>query len=126
LNKPGWNEARKIAGRAYAEASGPAAHLDDAEALGAAANHNRENIIRKLDDLILVLQEIRQEIAQDDAEGLLKRLKEAKAGVNQWWLERGRGNWLAEELPQGDGASSHSSILGNLFGFDPKRRKKRK
>jgi prephenate dehydrogenase len=125
LNKPGWNEARKIAGRAYAEASGPAAHLDDAEALGAAANHNRENVIRKLDDLILVLQEIRQEIAQDDAEGLLKRLKEAKAGVNQWWLERGRGNWLAEELPQGDDASAHSSILGNLFGFDPKRRKKR-
>jgi len=125
LNKPGWNEARKVAGRAFAELSGPAAHLDDAEALGSAASHNRENIVRKLDDVIQALQEIRQEIAQDDAEGLLQRLKEAKAGVNQWWLERGRGNWLAEELPQGDGTSAHMSILGNLFGFDPKRRKKR-
>ena len=125
LDQPGWNEARKIAGRAFAEVTGPAAHLDDAEAIKTATEMNKENITRKLDDIILTLQTIREEIAQDELEGFESRLKEAKAGVDTWWKERGGGNWLAEELPRSDLMPRSSEVMGNLLGFGLGRKKKK-
>jgi prephenate dehydrogenase len=125
LDQPGWKEARKVAGRAFAEATGPAAHLDDAEALESAINSNKDNVVRKLDDVIATLQDLRLEIAQDDTKALATRIKNAKTGVNQWWLERGRSNWIAEELPQADTPPPHSGIMGNLFGFGFGRKKKK-
>jgi len=125
LGQPGWNEARKIAGRSFAEVSGPAAHLDDAEALTTAARLNRENITRKLDDVIATLRGIRQEIAQQDLERLESRIKEAKAGVDQWWQERGGGNWLATELPRSVTPPTSAEVMGSLFGFGLGRKKRK-
>jgi len=124
LDQPGWREARKVAGRAFAEVSGPAAHLDDVEALVAAANLNRANTVRKLDDAIAALQSLRREIAQDDSDALSTRLKHAKAGVHQWWQERGAGNWLADELPKAENIPTKSDVLGNIFGFGLWKKKK--
>jgi prephenate dehydrogenase len=125
LDQPGWTEARKVAGRAFAEATGPAAHLDDAEALEAAINNNKDNIVRKLDDVISTLQDLRLEITGDDTQALTTRIKNAKKGVNQWWQERGRGNWASEGLPQSETPPAHLDILGNLFGFDLRKKKKK-
>jgi prephenate dehydrogenase len=125
LDKPGWNEARKVAGRAFAEVSGPAAHLDEAEALVAAAIFNRENVVRKLDDIIAVLQAFRQDISQEDTEALAARLKNAKTGVSRWWQERGAANWLAVESPKAEALPSSSDAIKNLFGFGPRRKKEK-
>jgi len=125
LDQPGWTEARKVAGRAFAEATGPAAHLDDAEALESAIINNKDNVVRKLDDVIAVLQDLRLEITEDDTKALATRIKNAKTGVNKWWQERGRGNWASEELPQSETPPAHMNILGNLFGFGFKRKKKK-
>lgn len=126
VDQPGWNEARKVAGRAFAEVSGPAAHLDEMDAMLVAAATNRENIVRKLDDAIRALQTLRNHIQQEDQEGLAKKLKHAKAGVHQWWQERGRGNWLAQELPQTEAMPTRSEMMGNLLGFGIGRKKKKK
>ena len=125
VDQPGWKEARKIAGRAFAEVTGPAAHLDDAEALIASAKLNKENITRKLDDTIAVLREIRQEIAQEELEKLKVRFTDAKAGVGQWLLERGRSNWLAEELPKTESSPTSAELMGNLIGFGLGRKRKK-
>jgi len=126
LDYPGWGEARKVTGRAYAEVSGPAAHLDDVEALVAAVKFNRENIVRKLDDAIAALQEMRHDIAQENPEALISRLKHAKAGVHQWWQERGGGNWLAVELPKNANMPTSSDFMANMLGFGFWRKKKKK
>jgi prephenate dehydrogenase len=125
LDKPGWNEARKVAGRAFAEVTGPAAHLDEVEALVAAAINNRENVIRKLDDIIAALQAFRHDISQEDTEALTAGLKNAKAGVSQWWQERGAGNWMAVESPKAEALPSSSDVIKNLFGFGSRRKKKK-
>jgi len=125
LDQPGWKEARKIAGRAFAEVSGPAAHLDDVEALVDSTDLNKENIIRKLDDIIAALQGLRGDIVQGDSKRLGTRLKHAKAGVNQWWQERGGGNWLKEELPRSETLPTRSNVMGNLFGFGLGNKKKK-
>jgi len=125
VDQPGWSEARKVAGRAFAEVTGPAAHLDDLQALVAAAHLNRENIVRKLDDTISALQSIRNDIAEDESAALGQRLKHAKAGVEQWWQERSGGNWLAQELPKSDHIPTSSEIMGGLLGFGIGKKKKR-
>jgi prephenate dehydrogenase len=126
LDQPGWKEARKVAGRAFAEVTGPAAHLDDAEALLAAANLNRDNVVRKLDDIIAALQTLRLDIAEDDTGSLEERLKHAKAGVNQWWQDRGGGNWLAVELPKPETPPTSTEVMGSLIGFGLGRKKRKK
>lgn len=125
IDQPGWGEARKIAGRGYAEATGPAAHLDDLQALVTMANFNRDNIVRKLDDTIAALQGLRDNIQQQDSAALETRLKHAKAGVHQWWQERGGGNWLAEELPKTDHIPRSSEVMGSMFGFGLGRKKRK-
>jgi prephenate dehydrogenase len=125
LDQPGWKEARKIAGRAFAEVSGPAAHLDEVEALVDSADLNKENVLRKLDDIIAALQGLRGDIAQGDSENLTTRLKHAKAGVNLWWKERGGGNWLKEEMPMSETLPTRSNVMGNLFGFGLGSKKKK-
>jgi prephenate dehydrogenase len=125
LGQPGWQEARKVTGRAFAEVSGPAAHLDDVEALVAAAELNRENVVRKLDDAIAALQRLRHDIAEADSEAVSSRLKHAKAGVHQWWKERGGGNWLAEELPKAEKLPTSSDVMAGIFGFGLLRKKKK-
>jgi prephenate dehydrogenase len=126
VDQPGWSEARKVAGRAFAEVSGPAAHLDEMDALLAAAASNRENIVRKLDDAIRALQTLRDHIQHEDQEGLAQKLKHAKTGVHQWWQERGKGNWLAQEFPQTEKMPTSSEMMGNLLGFGIGRKKKKK
>ncbi len=126
LDQPGWLEARKVAGRAFAEVSGPAAHLDDVEALTSATNLNRENVVRKLDDTIAALQGIRRDIADGDTEALSSRLKHAKTGVHQWWEERSSGNWLAEELPKAENIPTSSDVMSSIFGLGFLRKKKRR
>jgi prephenate dehydrogenase len=125
LGKPGWNEARKVAGRAFAEVTGPAAHLDEAEALVAASINNRENVVRKLDDIITALQTLRDAISQEDTETLTAGLKNAKDGVNQWWQERGAGNWLSIESPQAEALPSSSDFMKNLISLGSMRKKKK-
>lgn len=125
LDQPGWGEARKVTGRAYAEVSGPAAHLEDVEALVAAARLNRQNLLRKLDDAITALQELRGDIAQEDSEALGKRLTHAKVGVNQWLQERSSGDWRAQELPTTGKLPSSGEVMAGMLGFDFLRRKKK-
>jgi prephenate dehydrogenase len=126
INQPGWHEARKIAGRAFAEVSSPAGHLEDTEGLIASAKLNKDNITRKLDDTISVLSEMRSMIAQEALDELEDQVKNAKTGVSQWLDERGRGNWLAVELPSTEAAPTSAEVMGNLIGFGIGRRRSRR
>jgi len=124
-DQPGWGEARKVAGRAFAEVSGPAAHLDDSKALATAARLNQENVMRTLDDAIAALMQIRDDIAQESPESLEAYINHARDGANQWRQERGRGNWLVEELPRTDLIPRSSDIMGSLLGLGFGRKKKK-
>ena len=116
IDQPGWREARKVAGRAYAEASAPMAHLaNEPEALGVSSILNRENLLRLLDSTIASLEAIRGDIDAKDETALNGRLKRAREGRQIWWAERQSGSWGdgAEEapMPQTPGA------LSRMFGI---------
>jgi len=115
-DQPGWCEGRKIAGRAYAEASAPVAHLlNEPASLGAAAVLNRDNLLRLLDGAMDSLRSLREDIEAKDETALSESLKRAREGRLIWWAERQTGEWgdgsAEAALPETPGAFSR------LFGI---------
>jgi prephenate dehydrogenase len=88
VNQPNWREAGKMAGRAYAEVSGPIEHLGLPGTLAASAMQNREHVLRVLNSVIASIKILRDDIAAGDADTLNQRLERAYLGRDQWWKER--------------------------------------
>lgn len=121
LDRPGWDEARKIAGRAYAEVSGALRHATPPESLRAATLLNRQNVIRLLDNAIASLQAIRNEVVDNNPKSLDERLGRARSGRDEWWQQRQAANWVLEELPTSEPPTA-AEVFGRLLGVGKKRK----
>jgi prephenate dehydrogenase len=93
VDQPGWQEARKLGGRAFAAVTAGLAYQDDIDALRMAALHNRENTLRALDVLAAALRGLREDLSNSDDEGLAARLEQALEGRNRWMRERQEADW---------------------------------
>jgi len=113
--QPGWREARKVAGRAYAEVTAPMAHLDSANALKDALLLNRQNVLRVLDETILTLRALRSDIEAQNGNSLSVRLEQARQSRERWWKERQSADWVSESMPKFE-MPENPGLLGRLFG----------
>jgi prephenate dehydrogenase len=114
LEQPGWQETRKIAGKSYALTT---AALFDADGLREAVLANKDNVLRVLDAFIASLTNLREAIADNNADLLGKRLKSAHVGRLNWWNGRVHGTWkdakdMEVELPT-FGAQIKQTFLGS-------------
>lgn len=116
VDRPGWQEARKLAGRPYATVTAGAAYHDDILSLGDSALHNRENIVRLLNAYITSLINLRDEIEANDREGLTRRLEDAWKGRARWFDERIAAEWLKGEAQQIDAPSFGDRVNQMFFG----------
>jgi prephenate dehydrogenase len=123
IDRPGWMEGRKIAGRAYAEATYPIRHLDTTKALSSALALNRENSLRMIDWLVAALNSMRSEIDQGQIAALDARLEHASASVELWWKQRSEANWAAEEVSLREPLPTSSDMLGRWVGLKRKPKK---
>jgi prephenate dehydrogenase len=115
IDQPGWREARKFAGRAFAEATGPLAHLGDVQHLKDTVLLNQNNIVRVLDGAISVLQLIRNDIQQQNQSALGEKLDRAIDGRERWWLERNRGEY--DESVPALAMPDKRGVMGRMFGL---------
>lgn len=127
VNRPGWQEARKLAGRPYASVTAGAAYHDDMLSLGETALENRENIVRLLNAYITSLIDLRDEIEEGNRNALLARLDEAWKGRARWFEERVGAEWLKGEAQEID-APSFGDRVSQMFlgGMLTDRQKQRK
>jgi len=116
LDKPGWQETKKLAGRPYAAVTSGLAYHDDAVSLREVALENRENVVRLLNSYIASLISLRDEIDSKDREALGKRLGNAWAGRVRWFDERLEADWLNKEGRKIDAPSFGDRINQMLFG----------
>ncbi len=123
--QPGWREARKIAGHAYAQATEPALHPEESQALGQAALLNADNTARMLDQVIDQLRLLREAIAAQEAASLQERLTAARQARERWWNQRMSADWETKPV-QGTRIPSGSEFIGRLFGIRPKKEKDQK
>jgi prephenate dehydrogenase len=116
VDQPGWQEARKLAGRPYAAVTSGAAYHDDILSLVETAIENRENIVRLLNAYITALIHLRDEIDDNDREAVLSRLTEAWKGRIRWLDERTAAEWLKGEAQQIDAVTFGDRVNQMLFG----------
>ncbi len=116
VDQPGWQEARKLAGRPYATVTAGAAYHDDVLSLGASALENRENVVRLLNAYIASLIRLRDEIDASDREALTERLEDAWQGRIRWLDERAAAEWLKGEGQPIDAPSFGDRVNQMLFG----------
>ncbi len=119
VDQPGWNDARKLAGRPFAALTSAAAHQDGFEALTEAALLNQNNVTRVLDTVIGVLGDLRQDIADGDRNGVSGRIEQALAGRQRWMVERFSAEWSEVEKPD---LSELPSVWERMFGSRKKRK----
>lgn len=124
VDQPGWYEARKIAGRSYAEVTNPAVMLSEPQTLSSSALVTRENVLRVMDAMIASLQALRNDIAQEDSQALVGRLERAQQGGELWWSQRQAAKW-SEESSQAPDISTSSEIFGRMIGFGGRKKKKK-
>jgi prephenate dehydrogenase len=116
VDKPGWHEARKLAGRPYAAGTSGVAYHDDVLSLRDAVLENRENTVRLLNTYIASLIELRDEINDNDREALSTRLENNLRGRTRWFDERNIADWLNKDGQKMDVLSFGNRVNQMLFG----------
>lgn len=126
VDKPGWQETRKLAGRPFATVTGGMAYHDDVVSLRESAIENRENVVRLLNSYISSLLHLRDEIEATDRDALAARLEDSLQGRIRWVNERTAAEWLNREGTKIDAPSFGDRVNQMLFGSLADRSKPRK
>ncbi|MCX6079871.1 MAG: prephenate dehydrogenase/arogenate dehydrogenase family protein [Chloroflexi bacterium] len=112
VGQPGWAEARRFAGRPFAQATA-ALGTDTLEALTQALLHNPLGATSVLDNAIGALTHLRAAIEKGDQADLQKRLDMALTDREKWLNERLRADWGASmEKPE---PPKSGDILKRIF-----------
>lgn len=116
IDQPGWQEARKVAGRAYATVTSGVAYQDEIDSLRLSSIQDRASILHALDVMIASLRGLRDDIDKSDDDGLAERLETALEGRQRWLNERFAADWLQnignEKI---DIPSFTERLLGSMF-----------
>ena len=126
VGQPGWQEAKKIAGRPFAAVTSGMAFHDDVNSLRDAALTDKENTVRLLNAYITSLVNLRDEIEDGDKEALGARLEKAWNGRVRWFDERAKADWLNDGVEAVDGQSFGDRMSQMFFGSGMNKNKKRK
>lgn len=123
IHQPAWRELRKVAGSSFEVST----HLASTEPSGYADLflHNRDNILRWIDDFTASLAVIRQSLVQDQSEEITQRFEAALEERDKWLRDRAQGQWdgdLATQMPE------KPNVLADAFlgGWWRKRQKQKK
>jgi len=113
VDQPNWQDTGRMAGRAYADVSAVLHSLGTPEHLAAGAIHNREHTLRVLNNAIASLAALRDEIAAEEMDAVIARLKHAQESREQWLRNRrsGKGQPLSAAPEYDD-----RSLAVKLFG----------
>lgn len=117
VDQPGWREGRKLAGRAYAEVTGPSVLLGEPDTIANSALLTQEHVVRVIDSLIATLHHMRADINEQNHKALLESLKRARTGREGWWRERWTAHWSAEETAPSVEMPTAKDIMGRLVGW---------
>jgi prephenate dehydrogenase len=127
IKQPGWIDARKLSGRAFAGQVQAVNNSDTPAALATAAVYNRENTTRVIDNLIEALYNLRDAIQEENLDGVTDQLAKAQAAHLEWLGDRLQGNWMAKESAQSSTEMPGAGdVLGRLIGIRPKDSRKSK
>ena len=124
IDKPGWYEARKLAGRPYAVVTSAAARYEETNSLSIQAIAAQEHLVRSIDAVIDNLYTLRQQLAAKEAEKVSETLILARIGREKWLSERTNANWAAAENASNVPLPSAKDVFARMFTFGGGRKPK--
>jgi prephenate dehydrogenase len=123
VDQPGWLDGRKMAGRAFAEVTGPVVQLGEPGALCSSALLTQDNVVRVIDSAVAALIAMRNDIKNKDQAALSGRVERARSGRERWWKERQAADWANEGTSPVETPKA-SEVFGRLLGMGGRRGKK--
>ncbi len=117
---PGWRDARKFAGKHFAQMTNSFGKDEISGALAAWIDLNQENNTRLINDLIRALVELRDLNSTPGREELEESFRSLQQGRDLWMDERDDSPWIAAEkikIPERRG------LLSQLLGFRKPRKR---
>jgi prephenate dehydrogenase len=121
VDQPGWQDARKVAGRAYATVTAGLAYQDEIDSLRLSALHHRAGVVHALDLTIAALRGLRDDIESGNDDGVAMRLESALQGRKQWLEERRSADWAKSTRSEMSEIPSMSErLLGGMFARKPR------
>ena len=121
IDQPGWQDARKVAGRAYATVTAGLAYQDEIDSLRLSALHNRVGVVQALDVTIAALRGLRDDIENGNDDGIALRLESALQGRKRWLSERMSAEWAKPPQTEArDFPSLSERLLGGMFFKKPR------
>jgi len=116
VDQPGWMEARKLGGRAFAAVTAGLAYQDEIDSLRISAMQNRASTVYALDVMIAALQGLRNDINDENEDSIAARLEQALEGRNTWMNERLKAEWtVGVERKPIDIPSFAERFFGSVF-----------
>ena len=120
IDQPGWQDARKVAGRSYATVTASLAYQDDIDSLRLSALQNRAGAVHALDVTIAALLGLRDDIEAGNDDAVELRLKSALAGRQRWISERMSADWSNSARTEiADSPSFSQRLFGGMLGRKP-------
>jgi prephenate dehydrogenase len=116
---PGWSEAKKVAGRYFADVTKSLAMEFDPDALSEAFIAGKHNTIRLIDDMIISLEFLKSKIGQTSAAELEELVAQAIESHANWLYQRQRMRWMLGENPI-EAVPTSKEMLGRIIGFHRK------
>lgn len=126
ISQPGWQEARKFAGKNFWDMGSPASRVTSITELAQTWQANQQNLERLLDEMIGTLQIWREYLRAGELDKVIAELEQSQNDFRVWQEERRKSNWN-EMAAQGgwDKIPSSSERLGGLFGMNLFNKKKK-
>jgi prephenate dehydrogenase len=116
VSAPGWPEARKLAGSAFAGVTGGLGYYDDPESIEVAALASEPSVVHALDVLIAALNGLRNDIKNGDHSSVAERLEHSLQAREHWLDERGEAAWLSEGGNTSEVPKLGDQMMQTLFG----------
>jgi prephenate dehydrogenase len=124
VDKPGWYDSRKLAGRPYAAVTNAITQFEQTSSLSNQALSAHTHMVRWIEALMENLDMLRQELASEDAEKLLELLDRARNGRKKWLKEKNTLSWAANENAVNLELPNARQVFTRMFTFGAGRKPK--
>ncbi len=117
VGEPGWQDARKLAGRPYALFTGALGENSETGSLASQAISTKQSLLQRVELYMENLERLRQQLISENTEQLKQDLEHASSRHADWLKDRKAAHWAEHELGTNVELPKGKDVLTRMFSF---------